>query len=69
MQPNILIADDIGANLKLLDDILKPERYKTRPVPGGALALFAVEKEKPDLILPDIMMPGMDGFEVFIVNR
>ncbi|MCX6279972.1 MAG: response regulator [Bacteroidetes bacterium] len=62
--PNILIVDDIGDNLKLLDDILEPEGYKTRPVPGGMLALNAAEKEKPDLILLDIRMPGMDGFEV-----
>ena len=39
--PNILIVDDIGANLKLLDDILRPEGYKTRLVPGGKLALLA----------------------------
>jgi signal transduction histidine kinase len=62
--PNILIVDDYGANLKLLDDILRPEGYKTRLIPGGKLALLAAEKEKPDLILLDIMMPGMDGFEV-----
>jgi signal transduction histidine kinase len=61
---NILIVDDIGTNLKLLDDILIPEGYKTRLVPGGELALIAAKKEKPDLILLDIMMPGMDGFEV-----
>ncbi|MEI6437001.1 MAG: response regulator [Bacteroidota bacterium] len=61
---NILIVDDIGGNLKLLDDILKPEGYKTRLVPGGELAIKAAEIEKPDLILLDIMMPGMDGFEV-----
>jgi CheY-like chemotaxis protein len=62
--PNILVVDDVSANLKLLDDILKSEGYKTRPVPNGELALRAVTKEKPDLILLDIMMPGMDGFEV-----
>ncbi|MEI6900346.1 MAG: ATP-binding protein [Bacteroidota bacterium] len=61
--PNILIVDDIVANLKLLDDILRPEGYKTRPVPGGMLALLAAENEKPDLVLLDIMMPGMDGYE------
>ena len=62
--PNILVVDDVPANLKLLDDILKYEDYKTRPVPNGELALRAAEKEKPDLILLDIMMPGIDGFEV-----
>ena len=62
--PNILIVDDIGANLKLLDKILKPEGYKIRLVPAGELAFHAAEIEKPDLILLDIMMPGMDGYEV-----
>jgi PAS domain S-box-containing protein len=62
--PNILVVDDVSANLKLLDDILKSEGYKTRPVPNGELALRAAAKEKPDLILLDIMMPGIDGFEV-----
>ena len=62
--PNIVIVDDIPANLKVLGDILKGEGYKVRPVPSGALALQVAEKEKPDLILLDIMMPDMDGYEV-----
>jgi CheY-like chemotaxis protein len=62
--PNILIIDDIPANLKVLGDILKGEGYKVRPVPNGTLALQVASKEQPDLILLDIMMPDMDGFEV-----
>lgn len=62
--PNILIVDDIPANLKVLGDILKSEGWKVRPVPSGALALQVAEKERPDLILLDIMMPDMDGYEV-----
>ncbi|MDD2798840.1 MAG: hybrid sensor histidine kinase/response regulator [Bacteroidales bacterium] len=62
--PNILIVDDIPANLKLLGAILKNEGYKVRPVPSGSLALQAAEKEKPSLILLDIMMPDMNGYEV-----
>ncbi len=62
--PNILIVDDIAANLKVLGEILKSYGYKVRPVPNGRLALEVAEKEKPDLILLDIMMPEMDGFEV-----
>lgn len=61
---NILIVDDIPANLQVLGAILKSEGYKVRPVPSGALALQVAEKEKPDLILLDIMMPEMDGYEV-----
>ena len=62
--PNILIVDDVLANLKLLDHILKEKGYKVRPVPNGTLALQVAEKEKPDLVLLDIMMPDIDGFEV-----
>ncbi|MFZ4457251.1 MAG: hybrid sensor histidine kinase/response regulator [Bacteroidales bacterium] len=62
--PNVLIVDDIPANLKLLGAILKNEGYKVRPVPSGELALQAAEKEKPSLILLDIMMPDMNGYEV-----
>lgn len=62
--PNILIVDDIPANLKVLGGILKGEGYKIRPVLNGKLALQVAEKEKPDLILLDIMMPDMDGYEV-----
>jgi two-component system sensor histidine kinase/response regulator len=62
--PNILIVDDVPANLMILGSILKRDGYKVRPVPNGQLALLAAEKEQPDLILLDIMMPEMDGFEV-----
>ncbi len=61
---NILIVDDIPANLTLLGAILKKEGYKIRPVPNGRLALQAAEKEHPDLILLDVMMPDMNGYEV-----
>jgi signal transduction histidine kinase len=61
---NILIVDDIPDNLRVLGGILKEEGYKIRPVLNGELALQVAEKEKPDLILLDIMMPGMDGYEV-----
>ena len=61
---NILIVDDIPTNLKILGGILKGDGYKVRPVPNGLLALQAAEKERPDLILLDIMMPEMDGYEV-----
>jgi two-component system sensor histidine kinase/response regulator len=62
--PEILIVDDTPVNLKLLGDILEGEGYIVRPVPNGKLALNVAEKGKPDLILLDIMMPDMDGFEV-----
>jgi two-component system, sensor histidine kinase and response regulator len=61
---DILIVDDVHANLKVLGDILKGEGYKVRPALNGHQALQAAEKEKPDLILLDIMMPEMNGYEV-----
>lgn len=62
--PDILIVDDVSANLNVLSDILKTKGYKVRPVPGGEMALKAIEKVKPDLILLDIMMPDIGGLEV-----
>jgi sigma-B regulation protein RsbU (phosphoserine phosphatase) len=61
---NILIVDDTAANLRLLSQMLGEQGYHVRPVPDGTLALAAVRAEPPDLILLDIRMPGMDGYEV-----
>jgi signal transduction histidine kinase len=61
---NILVVDDTHANLKLLARILANENYIVRPIPDGAFALSAARAEPPDLILLDIMMPGMSGYEV-----
>ena len=61
---NILVVDDVPANLTLLAGMLKEKGHRVRPVPSGKLALKAVENEPPDLILLDITMPEMNGFEV-----
>ncbi len=61
---NILVVDDTPANLRLLVDILTEHGYKVRPVPNGKLALSAARGLPPDLILLDIMMSEMDGYEV-----
>jgi len=60
----VMVVDDTPANLKLLDELLRGKGYKVRLFPRGALALKAAEAQPPDLILLDIMMPDMDGFEV-----
>lgn len=61
---NILIVDDTPQNLHLLVDILTKYDYQVRPVPNGKLALSAIEINPPDLILLDIMMPDLNGYEV-----
>ncbi len=62
--PNILVVDDTAANLKLMVAILKNSGYLPRPVTSGALALEAARRLPPDLVLLDINMPDMDGYEV-----
>lgn len=61
---DILIVDDTFANLQLLAGMLKEEGYKVRPASSGKVALEAAFKKVPDLILLDIKMPEMDGYEV-----
>ena len=61
---NVLIVDDTPANLQVLSGMLKDNGYKVRPAPSGKLALQGARGETPDLILLDITMPEMDGYEV-----
>ncbi len=61
---NILAVDDTPANLTLLCSMLKDAGYRPRPASSGAFALTAATAEPPDLVLLDISMPEMDGFEV-----
>jgi DNA-binding NarL/FixJ family response regulator len=62
--PTILIVDDTPQNVRLLEFLLPPSDYSLRWARNGEEALRAVEGERPDLILLDVVMPGMDGFEV-----
>jgi phosphoserine phosphatase RsbU/P len=61
---SILVVDDTPANLQVLAGMLKDRGYKVRPVPSGKLALLAAQRDHPDLILLDINMPEMNGYEV-----
>lgn len=63
-QPYILIVDDTPENVKVLGTILHKKNYRIMVAQNGLQALKAVENMIPDLILLDIMMPGMDGYQV-----
>lgn len=60
----ILVVDDTPQNVKLLEAILVPRGYRVLTARSGAEALEQVQAETPDLILLDILMPGMSGHEV-----
>ncbi|HEY9703863.1 MAG TPA: response regulator [Allocoleopsis sp.] len=60
---NILVVDDTPANLKVLTQMLS-QQYKVRIAPSGKLALESINIEQPDLILLDILMPEIDGYQV-----
>jgi two-component system cell cycle response regulator len=61
---SILAVDDEPENLELLEAVLRPAGHTIRKATGGREALQAVEQEAPELILLDLMMPGVSGFEV-----
>ena len=61
---SVLVVDDTIDNLRLLSDLLGQQGYEVRAVTNGRQALQAVEHDPPDLILLDVTMPEIDGFEV-----
>ncbi|MCF8130406.1 MAG: response regulator [Deltaproteobacteria bacterium] len=61
---NILVVDDSKMNLRILVEALSSEGYPVRPALNREMALEAAQKEAPDLILLDILMPGMNGYQV-----
>ena len=62
--PKILVVDDTPANVRLLEAVLSPRNYIVFAATSGQDALDLVAREKPDLVLLDILMPGMNGYEV-----
>lgn len=63
MPAKILIVDDQPANLSLLNDALEPAGYHILAARSGTAAIQTAQRSRPDLILLDVMMPGLDGFE------
>jgi len=63
MTARILVVDDVEANVRLLEAKLTLEYYEVLTAGDGATALQVASDERPDIILLDVMMPGMDGFE------
>ena len=63
MTARILVVDDVEANVRLLDAKLTAEYYEVIAAGDGASALRIAAEQQPDIVLLDVMMPGMDGFE------
>jgi two-component system cell cycle response regulator len=64
MTARILVVDDVDANVRLLEAKLTAEYYDVLTATDGPSALAVAAREQPDIVLLDVMMPGMDGFEV-----
>src|SRR5215208_5662105 len=64
MTARVLVVDDILANVRLLEAKLSAEYFEVVTAMNGVDALEAVQRAKPDIVLLDVMMPGIDGIEV-----
>src|SRR5881409_1415987 len=64
MPEKVLVVDDMPVNVKLLADLLAVKGYAVVTAANGAEALAKVDKEQPGLVLLDVMMPGMSGYDV-----
>ena len=63
-EPTVLVIDDLPQNTRLLEAILIPKGYQVVTAASGEEGLQALQENQPDLVLLDILMPGMDGYEV-----
>jgi DNA-binding response OmpR family regulator len=66
---HILVVDDAEKNTRLLADLLTAKGYRTSTAASGERALELVRADPPDLVLLDVMMPGMNGYEVCAALR
>ncbi|MBB3179882.1 adenylate/guanylate cyclase domain-containing response regulator [Variovorax sp. Sphag1AA] len=64
MNAHILVVDDVPSNVKLLTDILTARGYRTTTATSGEQAMASLAADPPDLVLLDVMMPGMNGYDV-----
>src|SRR5258706_14152571 len=64
MTARVLVVDDILSNVKLLEAKLTAEYFEAMTAFNGVECLARMEEAIPDIVLLDVMMPGMDGFEV-----
>jgi len=62
--PRILVVDDTPVNVRLLSDLLTARHYVVATAASGPEALEKIDRETPDLVLLDVMMPGMSGYDV-----
>jgi class 3 adenylate cyclase len=62
--PLILVVDDLAQNVRLLEAVLSPKGFRVTAASSGEQALDVLSKERPDVVVLDILMPGMDGYEV-----
>ncbi len=62
--PQILVVDDVADNSYLLQALLESEGYRVEVANSGGAAIAQIKRSTPDLVLLDVMMPGMNGFEV-----
>ena len=62
--PLVLVVDDLAQNVRLLEAVLSPKGFRVATAASGSEALDVLSKEHPDVVLLDILMPGMDGYEV-----
>ena len=68
-RPTILVVDDDEAVCRALSAILADGDYAVQTVAGGREALEATERDRPDLVITDLIMPNLDGWEVVVALR